>query len=138
MGVLYSSASRFVGVYSGTGVWVDVVGDSKQYRISQEIKGEANRLLIAYRHDFFQEGTSIEGILVFEFVSESIFSVSMNNAPVGNGYLFDDYLHFNLQIGEMFVEASYQLVGKEVRVRGSTNKNSQGRFIAWHEQLAKQ
>lgn len=132
------NASKFIGVYSGTGVWIDVAGDSKQYRISQEIKGEANRLLVAYVHDFFQEGTKIEGIFVFEFASESIFSVSMKNAPVGNGYLFDDYLHFNLQIGEMFVEVGYQLAGNEVRVRGSTNKNSQGRFIAWHEQLVRQ
>jgi hypothetical protein len=62
----------------------------------------------------------------------------MKNASVGHGYLFDDYLHFNLQIGEMFVEVSYQLSDNHVHVRGSTNKNSQGRFIAWHERLARQ
>jgi hypothetical protein len=129
-------ASRFVGVYSGTGVWVDIASDSKQYRISQEIKTEANRLLVAYKHDFFQEGNVIDGTLVFEFGSQSIFTVGMNGKTVGHGYLFDDYLHFNLQLGEMFIEVSYQSAGKAIRVRGSTNKNSQGRFIAWREELA--
>ena len=46
------------------------------------------------------------------WVAPNIFRVSVAGAPVGHGYVFDDYCHYHLETGKAFVEASYR-VGAE-------------------------
>ena len=123
------------GSYRGQGSWIDIAGESKRYRVMQEIAGSASALLVRYTHEFFEEGTSTEGEFVFEFVSPTLFTTRMKGAAVGNGYVFERYLHFNIRAGEIFVETSYQRVGDALLVRGSSTSNAQGRFIAWSEVL---
>ena len=125
----------FPGRYQGQGSWIDIAGESKRYRVTQEISGSASALRVRYAHEFFEEGTSTEGEFVFDFVSPTLFTASMKGAAVGNGYVFERYLHFNIRAGEIFVETSYQRVGNSLLVRGSSTSNAQGRFIAWSEVL---
>ena len=125
----------FCGKYSGEGAWTDIGGASKRYRVSQSVSREGEKLLVKYTHEFFEEGSTTSGEFVFDFVCPPIFATTMKGAVVGNGYVFDDYLHFNIRTGEMFVEASYERAGKGLRVRGSSTSNSQGLFIAWSEVL---
>ena len=137
MSAEYSSLDPLVGTFTGEGRWVDIAGDSKPYRIRQSTTREGNRLVVRYAHEFFEEGNTIAGEIEFDFVSGSIFSVRMKGAHMGHGYLFQPYLHFNLKVGEIFVETSYELGASGLQVRGSSTSNAQGRFIAWHETLAK-
>jgi hypothetical protein len=125
----------FPGRYQGEGSWLDIAGESKRYRVTQEISESASALVVRYAHEFFEEGTSTEGEFVFEFVSPTLFTTSMKGAAAGNGYVFERYLHFNIRAGDIFVETSYQRVGDALLVRGSSTSNAQGRFIAWSEVL---
>ena len=125
----------FPGRFQGQGSWLDVAGESKRYRVTQEISESAPALVVRYAHEFYEEGTSTEGEFVFEFVSPTLFTTRMKGAAVGNGYVFERYLHFNIRAGEIFVETSYQRVGDALLVRGSSTSNAQGRFIAWSEVL---
>ncbi len=128
-------ARLFHGSYAGQGSWVDIAGESRQYQVHETIQVEPARLVVQYRHDFFQEGTSTEGEFIFEFVSERIFTAVLKGMPLGSGYIFDNYLHFNLKAGEAYVETSYTRLGDSLLVRGSSTANAQGRFIAWAETL---
>lgn len=132
-----SNLSQFVGVFAGEGHWVDIAGDSKRYRIRQSVVREDNRLTVSYTHEFFEEGNTTHGEFVFEHVEGPIFAVHIKGAPVGNGYAFAPYLHFNIKVGEIFVETSYELSADGLLVRGSSTSNAQGRFIAWTESLAR-
>jgi len=125
----------FPGRYHGQGSWIDIAGESKRYRVTQEISGSKSALLVRYAHEFYEEGTATEGEFVFNFVSPMLFTTGMNGTAVGNGYVFERYLHFNIRTGEIFVETSYQRVGDSLLVRGSSTSNAQGRFIAWSEVL---
>jgi hypothetical protein len=127
--------ATFAGRYQGHGSWIDIAGASRRYRVTQEISGSASALLVRYAHEFFEEGTSTDGEFVFDFLSPTLFATSMKGTTVGNGYVFERYLHFNIRAGEIFVETSYQRVGDSLLVRGSSTSNAQGRFIAWSEVL---
>lgn len=125
----------FPGTYTGHGIWIDITGESKRYDVLQSIRQEPTRLLVAYSHNFVEEGNNTRGEFVFEFLSPTIFATSLNGVVVGNGYIFDAYLHFNLRIGDVFVETSYARATHSIQVHGSSTRNSQGRFIAWSESL---
>lgn len=127
----------FVGAYEGDGRWIDVTGESKRYRVAQEMSLHPNGLLITYTHEFFEEGASRSDAFELTVISNSLFSVHMQGVQVGNGYLFAPYLHYHIHVGDAFVEVGYEIAGLEVHVSGSSTKNVQGRFIAWHESLKK-
>ena len=127
--------ATFSGSYAGDGIWIDDTGESNRYEVLQLIRHEATRLMVSYTHNFVEEGNSTHGEFVFEFVSPTIFDSSLNGVVVGNGYVFDTYLHFNIRIGDVFVETSYARAANTIQVRGSSTSNSQGRFIAWSESL---
>lgn len=136
MSDLTFTARAFQGKYVGDGRWIDITGEAKQYRITQEVIVDANSLRVEYKHVFFEEGTTVEGEFIFEFVSNSIFSTTLKGSVVGNGYVFGNYLHFNIRAGDIFVETSYQLLDQRIHTRGSSTSNAQGRFIAWSETLS--
>lgn len=132
-----SDRTRFAGRYRGEGRWLDIAGESKPYHVAMQISAAGQQLAVTYTHDFYEEGTSTNGEFVFVFTSNAIFATTMKGAEVGNGYLFDDYLHFNIRAGEIFVETSYQATQAGLQVRGSSTRNAQGRFIGWHEHLVR-
>jgi hypothetical protein len=127
--------TQFGGQYTGQGAWWDIDGQSKQYRVVQTILPEPTKLVVKYQHEFFQEGTATAGEFSFEFATQQICVVKLNGAEVGNGYLFDNYLHFNIRVGDIFVETSYERTDQGIVVRGSSTSNAQGKFIAWSEVL---
>ncbi|MCB0182976.1 MAG: hypothetical protein KDE31_01865 [Caldilineaceae bacterium] len=137
MSTTFPLLAAFAGTYRGDGRWVDITGESKKYQIDQTIAYENNQLLVTYTHNFVEEGNSIDGEFAFAFVAETICicNVMMKGIAVGNGYCFGPYFHFNIQVGEIFVETSYTLTDGGIEVRGSSTKNAQGRFIGWHELL---
>jgi hypothetical protein len=55
------SFHAFIGQYTGEGRWVDIAGESKRYRVTQEVSAEPDGLLVTYRHEFFEEGNSTQG-----------------------------------------------------------------------------
>lgn len=131
-----SDRTRFAGRYRGEGRWLDIAGESKPYHVVMQISAAREQLTVTYTHDFYEEGSATNGEFVFVFSSDVIFATTMKGAEVGNGYLFDDYLHFNIRAGDIFVETSYQITPVGLQVRGSSTRNAQGRFIGWHERLA--
>lgn len=131
------TVADFAGRYSGSGMWIDITGESKKYEIMQEIRYEEGHLLVSYTHNFVEEDSVTTGEFVFDFVTDTICNVMMQGTNMGNGYCFGPYFHFNIQVGETFVETSYTLTDDQIEVRGSSTKNAQGRFIGWYELLAK-
>jgi hypothetical protein len=127
--------SPFVGAYKGDGRWIDVTGESKAYRVAQEMSLRPSGLLIAYAHEFFEEDASRSGTFELTATPSSLLTVHMNGTQVGFGYLFASYLHYYVQVGDAFVEVSYEIDGQKIHVRGSSTRNARGRFIAWHESL---
>ena len=127
--------ATFVGTFIGEGLWIDSAGESKRYEVQLVIGQETTRLLVSFTHRFVEEGNTTQGEFVFVFLSPDIFETLLNGVVVGNGYRFDHYLHFNIRIGEVFVETSYTRNGNTIAVRGSSTRNAEGRFIAWSEAL---
>lgn len=126
------------GTYVGDGVWTDIAEDSKSYRVSQSISILKSEISVEYTHDFYEEGTSKSGVFVFQRQAGALLRVFMKGAAVGNGYMFGDYLHYYIKVGEIYVQASYRRTASGLLVNGSSSSNSKGRFIAWHEDLWKQ
>ncbi len=126
------------GTYIGDGKWTDVAGESKSYRITQSISVADSEISVMYTHDFHEEGTSNSGEFLFQRQAGALLRVFMKGAAVGNGYMFGDYLHYYIKVGEIYVQASYRTVSSGLLVNGSSSSNSRGRFIAWHEDLRKQ
>jgi len=125
------------GTYVGDGAWTDIAGESKPYRVTQTVSIESNDITVEYAHDFYEEGTATSGVFVFQRQADALLRVFMKGAALGNGYMFGDYLHYYIKVGEIFVQASYQLTPSGLLVNGSSSSNAQGRFIAWHEELRK-
>jgi hypothetical protein len=71
------------------------------------------------------------------WVAPNIFRVEVSGASVGHGYLFDSHCHYDLQVGDAFVEASYRSAADTLEVSGSSTKNAEGHYIAWKETLRK-
>jgi len=42
-----------------------------------------------------------------------------------------------MKIGETFVEAAYRTTADGLEVFGSSTRNAEGNYIAWHENFAK-
>lgn len=123
------------GTYVGEGAWIDIAGDSKSYRVNQTVSVTSNDITVEYSHDFFEEGTATSGVFVFQRQTDALLRIFGKGAPLGNGYVFGNYLHYYIKVGEIFVQASYQVTPSGLSVNGSSSSNAQGRFIAWHEDL---
>ena len=130
-----AEVDSLLGTFVGEGAWTDIAGDSKPYRITQTISLSGNDISVEFAHDFYEEGTAASGVFVFQRERESLLRVFMKSVAVGNGYMFGDYLHYYLKVGDIFVQASYQSTSSGLSVNGSSSSNAQGRFIAWHEDL---
>jgi hypothetical protein len=122
------------GIYEGTGEWFDSSGKSSTYTVRQTNAATPDGFEIAFKHDF-ADGTLVEARFQMTWVAPRIFRVSTAGAPLGHGYLLDDYCHYHLETGKAFVEASYRITGGRVEVFGSSTKNAEGKYIAWRETL---
>jgi hypothetical protein len=122
------------GIYEGTGEWFDSSGKSSTYTVRQTNAATPDGFEIAFKHDF-ADGTVVDARFQMTWVAPRIFRVSTAGAPLGHGYLLDDYCHYHLETGKAFVEASYRITGGRVEVFGSSTKNAEGKYIAWRETL---
>ena len=122
------------GIYEGTGEWFDSSGKSSTYTVRQTNAATPDGFEIAFKHDF-ADGTVVDARFQMTWVAPRIFRVSTAGAPLGHGYLLDDYCHYHLETGKAFVEASYRITGGRVEVFGSSTKNAEGHYIAWRETL---
>jgi hypothetical protein len=125
------------GTYVGVGAWTDIAGESKRYRVIQTISFASNEITIEYAHDFYEEGTATSGAFVLQRQTDALLRVLMKGADLGNGYMFGNYLHYYIKVGDICVQVSYQVTSDGLLVNGSSSSNAQGRFIAWHEDLRK-
>jgi hypothetical protein len=129
-----NTLDRLAGTYEGTGEWHDSAGTSSTYTIRQTNLATTDGFEIAFKHDF-ADGAVVEARFTMMWVAPNIFRVSVAGAPVGHGYLFDDYCHYHLETGKAFVEASYRVGADAVEVFGSSTTNAEGNYIAWKEIL---
>lgn len=126
-----------VGDFEGVGRWIDIVGDTKPYRVRQSIAFDGDEIRVEYIHEFHEEGTTTSGAFAFRPQNGPLFEVRLNGDPVGHGYMFGSYVHFHLRVGEIFVQTSYDVTPTGLTVNGSSTSNSQGRYVAWHEALVR-
>ena len=124
----------FLGTYEGTGSWHDAAGKSASYRIRQTNAARGDGLEIAFHHDF-DDGTVVDARFLLTSIAPNLFRVEVGGAAIGNGYVFDAYCHYHLEIGDKFVEAGYRASGNELEVFGSSTTNAEGLYIAWRERL---
>jgi hypothetical protein len=130
--------AALAGIFVGLGAWIDITGESKPYRVTQTVSLTSNELTVEYAHDFYEEGTATSGAFIFQRQTDALLRVLMKGAALGNGYMFGDYLHYYIKVGDVYVQASYQITSSGLLVNGSSSSNAQGRFIAWHEELRRQ
>lgn len=128
----------FLGTYSGAGAWIDDAGESKPYGVHQSISISERGLTVDYTHDFYQEGSTTSGAFVLQRQGVSLLKVFMGGSALGHGYVFANYLHYYVKVGEVFVQAGYLVSPAGLEVNGSSSSNAQGRFIAWHESLQRE
>lgn len=132
--------SDLTGRFIGEGTWIDVTGETKRYRVDMNIAASDGGLDVVYTHDFFEEGnvtTSEVGLR--PITGTPLFETWMGGARVGHGHFFGTSLNYHLQFGDVFIEVSYTATASRgLIVRGSSSRNRQGRYIAWHEDLRPQ
>ena len=122
------------GYYEGSGSWHDSAGNWKVYRVSQTNRVVREGFEVSFTHAF-DDGSVVHTHLVMIWVANFIFRVDSADAPIGNGYCIQDYCHYHMVIGDTFVEASYRPTADGIEVFGSSTKNAEGLYIAWHESL---
>src|SRR5262245_46992297 len=131
---MVTGSERLAGIYEGTGEWFDSSGKSSTYTVRQTNRDTPDGFEIAFKHDF-ADGTVVDARFQMTWLAPHIFRVSVAGAPIGHGYLLDDYCHYHLETGKAFVEASYRVGGDTLGVFGSSTKNAEGHYIAWKEVL---
>lgn len=136
-----SSAESFLkGEFAGDGVWRDIAGDTKKYRITTlSFESTGDLLKLRFTHDLYEENDSVVAEFAFRFDEDSRFTVfaaeSVGGARLGNGHLIDNYCQYLLVIGNTVVENRMVFVEKGLRIFGSSSRNKNGRFIWWEERL---
>jgi hypothetical protein len=125
---------HLLGTFVGKGRWHDSVGQSQSYHVQQTNRALAGGLELSFKHDF-EDGSIVSATFALLPIAPALYRLEVADAVVGNGYLLDDYCHYHLKTGDAFVEASYRGTDDRVRVYGSSTKNADGNYIAWHEML---
>jgi hypothetical protein len=126
------------GRYGGEGRWVDETGETRPYKVDLRIQPiGGGRVRTWFKHDFVEEGMATEQSVILEPRAGGVLGVCMDGPPItGRGYFTGDSLHYELDVPNNRVEVSilFSQTGA-ARVIGSSEKNAQGRFIWWTEQL---
>ena len=126
--------ARFAGTHQGHGAWHDAAGKSARYTIKQSTRASVDGFELAFTHEF-DDGTVVDARLVMTWIAPHLFRVDIAGAAVGNGYVFDDCLHYHVKLGDKCVQASYRPSGPGLNVFGSSTTNAEGLYIAWTEEL---
>ena len=129
-----NTIERIIGTYEGSGTWHDSTGNSMAYRIRQTNTATACGFDVAFKHDF-DDGSVVEARFSMTWIASFLFRVDVAGSPVGNGYSFDGYCHYHMNVGDAFVEASYRPTAEGLEVFGSSSRNADGNYISWKETL---
>jgi hypothetical protein len=129
-----SGIAAITGHYKGAGQWYDSTGKSGTYQVVQTMRALPTGLEVSFRHDF-DDGNVTEARLTLSHVVPRIYRVTIAESPVGHGSWLDGTLHYHLEMGGKFVEASYRANGNDLLVSGSSTKNADGNYIVWVERL---
>jgi hypothetical protein len=128
------AVDRLLGLYEGAGVWYDAARKSATYQIRQTNRATADGFEVTFRHDF-DDSSFVEATFSMAWLVPHLFRVDISGAPVGNGYVFDNFCHYHMKFGDKFVEVTYQSSGAELAVFGSSTTTAEGNYIAWREML---
>lgn len=129
-----STVARIVGHYAGSGTWHDSAGQSGAYQATQRIHETANGFELSFVHRF-DDGRVTESRFEMRWIAPRLFRVQSDGVEVGHGYWLGDYCHYHLEPPGRFVEASYHVHGEGLKVYGSSSRNAEGNYLAWHEEL---
>ena len=129
-----SDVGAIAGDYEGVGQWYDSAGRSGKYQVTQANRVLSDGLEVSFHHDF-DDGTVTEAQLRLSNLAPKIYRVAIAGAAVGHGSWLDETLHYHLEVGGKFVEASYRSDGNGLQVSGSSTKNAEGNYIVWVERL---
>ena len=122
------------GTYEGSGTWHDSAGKSMTYTVIQTNRVTADGFEVEFKHDF-EDASKTDARLVMTWITPHLFQVRMADNAVGNGYCIGNSCSYHIKTGEIFVEVSYRPEAQNLEVNGSSTKNSEGNYIAWHERL---
>ncbi len=124
----------FAGRYAGSGVWHDEAGKSQTYTVVQTNTATADGFEVAFKHDF-ADGTVVDARFAMTRMGPYLLRVDIAGKPLGNGYCFDDHCHYHIATGPAVVSVTMRASGDALDVYGSSTKNAEGLYIAWHERL---
>src|SRR5262245_52397723 len=131
-----------VGNYVGEGTWHDSTNASHRYQIEMRIERLGNgNVRQWFKHIFFEEGGQvIEQTADYVFRENGIFDLLVVGAPLqGRGYCSVDACHYSLPIPNNLVEVTqFFFPGGSIKTIGSAEKNAQGNYIWWEEQVSRQ
>ena len=125
---------RITGTYKGSGKWYDSAGKSMAYKVTQTNRATSGGFEMEFKHDF-DDGSTTDARFVMTWIAPHIFRVEIGSHPVGHGYSIGDSWKYHIKAGDSFVEVSYRPDDKSLDVHGSSTKNADGNYIAWHETL---
>ena len=124
------------GSFEGTGTWHDAAGKSMAYTVKQTNRLITDGFEIEFKHDF-ADGSKTDAHFLMMWITPHLFQVRIGNNVVGNGYCIGNSCNYHIKAGEAFVEVSYRPDGQRLEVNGSSTKNAEGNYIAWHERLGR-
>ncbi len=130
-----------LGTYTGEGVWHDSASISHKYAIEMRIeKLPTGNFRQWFKHTFFEEGNQvIEQTVDFLFRENGIFDLALVGTPIkGRGYCSKSACHYSIPVPNNLVEVT-QFFAPDGSIRGigSAEKNAQGNYIWWEEQLSR-
>jgi len=121
------------GSFDGSGSWHEATGRSQNYRVHQTNRWLDDGFEVIFRHDF-EDGDVIDAHFTMLWLTDRLFSVSGAGKILGSGYLIDDFCHYHLEVGP-YVEVNLLPSRDGLSIFGSSTRNKEGHYIAWHETL---
>lgn len=126
---------RFLGTYEGAAIWHEANGVSGSYAVRHQIEATDNGFIFRFRHVFDDGTADVDAIYTMAWTTETLFVVRAGDVLIGKGYVFDDFCHHTMELGEKIIEASCIRTEQGMRVCGSSSRNAAGNAIAWQEVL---
>ena len=121
------------GTFEGSGSWHEATGRSQNYRVHHTNRWLDDGFEVIFRHDS-DDGDVSDANFRMLWLTDRLFSVSAAGKVLGRGYLIDDFCHYHLEVGP-FVEVSLLPSRDGLSIFGSSTRNKEGHYIAWHETL---
>lgn len=122
------------GRYIGSGIWHDAQGQSLRYVVAQTNRFTAEGFDVEFTHDF-ADNTQVRAHFEMTWMTPFLFRVNIGASQVGHGFCLANACKYHIKTGEAFVEVSYHPTADRLEVYGSSSRNAEGNYIAWHEEL---